>query len=128
MIIEVFTPPFLAAICLIVISFCQESVANVFLGFLPCLLLTYAFGVSPAFLYMIAMELWFYFGCHTICGLLCTVVFSGLLGAVSAYLSVAIAAHIGLLVGSEGFKFLLIGAFIGLSIGFYVGRNEKSEA
>ena len=128
MIVEAFVPPFLATVCLVVISFRQESVSDIFLGFLPCLLFTYAFGIFPAFLYMVAMELWFHFGWRTRCGLLCTVGFSALLGAVAAYLAVAFATHIGLLVGSDGFYFLPIGAFIGLLIGFYVGRKETSAA
>ncbi len=128
MMVEALAPPFLATVCLSVISLRQESISDVFPQFLPCLLLIYAFGIFPAFFYMVAMELWFHFGWRTRCGSLGTVGFSGLLGTVAAYLSVASLTHLGFLVGSEGFYFLPIGAFVGLLIGFYVGRKDTSAA
>ena len=128
MIVEAFAPPFLATVCLVVMSFRQASLSDVFLGFLPSLLVTYTFGIFPAFLYMVAMELWFHFGWRTRCGLLCTLAFSAFMGAVAAFLSIALVTPLAGS-GSDGFYlFMPIGAFIGLLIGFYVGRKETSAA
>ena len=128
MIVEAFAAPFIATVCLVGMSFSQASVSDIFRAFLPSLLFTYAFGFFPTLLYMVAMELWFHFGCRSRFGLLCTVGFSALMGAVAAYLSFGIAALGGLLADSDGFRFLPIGAFTGLLIGFYVGRKETSAA
>lgn len=126
MIVEALAPPFLVTVCIVVLSIRQEGFSHIIEGFLSCLLLTYVFGIFPAFLYMVAMELWFHFGWRTRCGLLCTIGYSTLLGTVAAYLSVTILTLLGLFVGYEVFFFLPVGAFIGLLIGFYVGRKEIS--
>ena len=128
MIIEAFAPPFLATVCLVIMSFRQESLSDVFLGFLPCLLFAYAFGIFPALLFMVVMELWFYFGFRRRCGLLCTVGLSGILGFGAGLLSALLAICLGLLTQPDSFWLAKIGLIVGLLIGFYVARKETSAA
>jgi len=125
---ELLAPPFLATIWLLITSSKSETISDAILGFVPLLLFAYMFGVIPAILYTVAMELWFRFGLRARCGLLCTIGLSAFLGAGAGFLSAAFGAWIGFLIWPDCIHFLWIGAWIGLLIGFYVGRHQTAAA
>ena len=125
---ELLAPPFLATIWLLITSSKSETISDAILGFVPLLFFAYMFGIIPAILYTGAMELWFRFGLRVRCGLLCTVGLSAFLGAVAGILSAGIGALLGFLRRPDCIHFSLIGAVIGLLIGFYVGRKQTAAA
>jgi hypothetical protein len=94
----------------------------------PALIYAYIFGLIPAILYTIAMELWFHFGLRSRFGLLCTATLSGILGASAGYLSSVIGRRLEVLTPSDCHYFLQAGVVGGLLIGFYVGRKQTSAA
>ena len=123
---ELLAPPFLTTIWLLIASSKSEPISDAILGFLPLLFFAYMFGIIPALLYTVAMELWFQFGLRARCGLLCTVGLSAFLGAAAGCLSAGIGALLAFLIPSDCINFLLIGAVDGLLVGFYVGRKQTS--
>jgi hypothetical protein len=126
---ELLAPPFLAAVWVIIFSsYESETLSVLVVGSLGLVMFSYMFGIIPAILYTVAMELWFQFGLRARCGLLCTVGLSAFLGAVAGYLSAGIGAWLGFLIPMDCRHFALIGAVIGLLIGFYVGRKQTSAA
>jgi len=118
---EILAPPFLTTIWLVITSSKAETIADGIRGFFPLLLFAYVFGILPALLYTLAMELWFKFGLRARCGLLCTIGLSAFLGAWAGFLSAAIGTLLGFLIWSDCIHFLWIGASVGLLIGFCVG-------
>jgi hypothetical protein len=126
--IELLTPPFLATLWLVVISWKAETISSVLLGFLPLLLFAYLFGIIPALLYTFAMERWFRSGLRVRFAWLCTAGLSALLGAAAGFLAAAFGAGIGFLIPSDCLHFLRIGAVVGLLIGVYVGRPQTTRA
>jgi hypothetical protein len=126
---ELLAPPFLAAVWVSIFSSHEsETLSVIVVGSLGLVIFSYMFGIIPAILYTVAMELWFQFGLRARCGLLCTVGLSAFLGALAGYLSAGIGAWLGFLIPSDCRHFALIGAVIGLSVGFYVGRKQTSAA
>jgi hypothetical protein len=123
---ELLVPPFLATIWLLITSSKSETISDAILGFVPLLLFAYMFGIIPAILYTVAMELWFRFGLRVRCGLLCTVGLSAFLGAVAGFLSAGIGALLGFLIWPDCIHFLWIGAVVGLLVGFFVGRSQTA--
>jgi hypothetical protein len=59
MFFELLAPPFLATVWLLITSSKSETISGAILGFIPLLLFAYMFGIIPAILYTVAMELWF---------------------------------------------------------------------
>jgi hypothetical protein len=125
---EILAPPLLATIWLLITSSKSETISGVILGFLPLLFFAYIFGIIPALLYTVAMELWFQFGLRVRCGLLCTVGLSAFLGAGAGFLSAGIGALLGFLIWMDCIHFLWIGASVGLLIGLCVGWRQTTVA
>jgi len=126
---ELLAPPFLAAVWVIVFSSHESETFSVLVvGSLGLVMFSYMFGIIPAILYTVAMELWFRFGLRARCGLICTIGLSAFLGAVAGFLSAGIGVLIGFLIPMDCGHFALIGAVIGLLVGFYVGRKQTSAA
>jgi len=127
--IELLAPPFLAAVWVSIFSSHEsETLSVILIGFPVLVMFAYFFGIVPAAIYAVAMELWFHRGFRGRFGLLCTAGWSGFLGAVAGYFSAAIGSGLGFLIPSDCFYYLKVGAFIGLLIGFYVGRKQTSAA
>jgi hypothetical protein len=74
------------------------------------------------------MECWFRKGMHKRCGLFCTVVLSAAMGWGAALLSGLIAVEFGFLFMPDVLAFSWIGALVGLSVGFYVGKRQAHLA
>ena len=127
--LELLAPPFLAAVWVTIFSSHEsETLSDFLIGFPELVIFAYFFGLIPAAIYAVAMELWFHRGLRGRFGLLCTAAWSGFLGAVAGYFSAAIGSGLGFLIPSDCFYYLKVGAFIGLLIGFYVGRKQTSAA
>jgi hypothetical protein len=121
-IIELLAPPLLGAFTFTVTGCGADSITARILGFVPFVVLAYAFAIVPSFLCMLVMEAWYGLGFRARCGLICTVGLSALLGC-GAGLALEY-----LLDGSILARVLLwIGAFVGLLVGFYVGRQPNSQ-
>lgn len=125
---ELLAPPFLAAVWLAVASFKSETILSTLAGFLPLLFFACLFGLIPSLVYALAMEIWFRSRLRRRFGLFCTVGFSSFLGAGAGFLATAIGALLGFLFLSDCPHFSLVGAVIGLSVGFNVGRKQTSSA
>ena len=125
MFIEILAPPFLAVLWMCVASRNSQTISEILLGFGPALIFAYAFGIFPALLYTCAMEFWFESGLRARFGLLCTAGLSAFMGAAAGFLSAAIGTLVGFLLRPDCLYFLRVGAFVGLLIGFLVGRQQK---
>jgi hypothetical protein len=132
--IEMLAPPLFASLWLTILSFynvCKGTFsASDFLmslaGFPVLLMFAYLFGIIPAALYAFAMEFWFERGLFVRLGWLCTIGWSGFLGALAGYGSAEIGNFFGILIPSDCFQFLPAGAVIGLLVGFFVSRKQAS--
>lgn len=107
-------------------SWKSETLSTILLGFLPLLFFSYLLGTIPAVLYTIAMELWFQSGLRARCGFLCTIGLSTCLGAGAGFLSGALGFWAGF-TKSDRLYLLLIGAFVGLLVGSYLGRKQIKQ-
>ena len=131
--VEILAPPFLAAVWLTIFSSHEaeqftEILAEFFIGFPVMVMFAYIFGIIPAIIYAIAMELWFHWSLLGRFGLFCTAGWSGSLGALAGYFSAAIGSGLGFLIPLDCYYFMYRGAAIGLLVGFYVGRKQASVA
>src|ERR1039457_1285994 len=114
--IEVLAPPFLGAFIVVFTDPGGYSFMDRIKAFPQFLYGTYIFAIMPSCVYALAMELWFWFGLRARLGLLCTVAFSALLGCGAG----AFIQHI-----TDGdVQVVLLGALVGLVIGFVVGRRQ----
>jgi len=125
---ELFAPPFLAILVKAILACGKEPLLDILIGFIPMLKFAYVFGIIPAFLYTVAMELWFQLGLRARCGLLCTAGLSGLLGIGAGYLSAWFGIWPGFLTRPEAIHYAKLGAFVGLLIGFFVSRKQTAAA
>ena len=126
---EVLAPPFLAAVLVNIFSSHEsETLSVLVVGSFGLVWFAYVFGIIPAILYTVVMELWFQFGLRARCGLLCTIGLSAFLGALAGYLSAGIGAWLGFLIPSDCIHFSLFGIVVGLLVGFYVGRKQTPAA
>ena len=125
--VELLAPPLLAAVALVAVSYKQETLAGILLGFVPLVMAAYVLGFIPSLLYTGAMELWFRSGLRVRFGLLCTVLLSACLGAGAGFLSAVFGAGLGFS-EADRLHLLRLGAVIGLLIGFYVGRVRTPTA
>ena len=124
---EAVAPPFLAALLILATTVPANATHDdIISDFWPVFLYTYFFGTFPSLLYALVMEIWFQLGLRTRCGLLCTVGFSGLLGAGAAWTSTAFGIWLGSINEPVSSRMVLIGIIVGLLIGFCVGRKPAS--
>ena len=127
--IELSAPPFLAVMWMAVASSIKgEPIFTILLACFPMLIFAYLFSIIPSLVYTLVMEVWFRLGLHTRLGLFCTAGLSSSLGAGAVFLAVIIGIWFGHLIGEDWRDFALMGAVIGLLVGLYVGRKQKSAA
>lgn len=126
--VEVFAPPFLATIALVILIAKNDSASGILLGFIPFLFCAYVFGIIPSLLYMLAMESWFKLKLRGRWGMLCTVGLSVLLGTAAGLMTNVLAHVTGFLTGADDLWLPKIGALVGLLVGFYGGRQQPYSA
>jgi hypothetical protein len=128
-IMELFAPPFLAALSVIIFSsHDSQTLYDWLVGGPVIIIFAYVFGIVPAGIYTFAMELWFGFGFRARCGLLCTIIFSALLGAGAGFLSAGIGVLLRFLISLDCERFSITGAVIGLLVGFCVSWKQPLPA
>jgi len=122
--IEMLAPPFLGAFIFMVTGNGSDPFLDRVFYFLPFLQVAYTFCIIPSVVYMSVMELWFWLGLRARCGLLCTVIFSAILGC-GAGLVIEYVIDFQQILSTV---LLWIGALVGILIGFYVSRQKTSAA
>lgn len=121
--VELAAPSPLAALLIVITRSTSDSLATVILGFPMFVMLAYAFGILPSILYAFLMELWFEKNLHSRCGLLATMIFSGILGAAAGY-AIQIFP-----VQDKGFTyFITIGGIVGLIVGSFLFRYSRGQS
>ncbi len=115
--IEIFMPPLLAAIIIVVGGYTSDSLTDIILGFPAFLGFSYVFGIIPSLLYAFMMEIWFRKKLHEKLGISATVLFSLLLGSLAGLSVFILSKTFTQGSASDMRKFIGIGSLTGIISG-----------